>query len=204
MNFVAGTDPVDPTDPGTGDVAALQARIAQLERDLNACREPVATDADGTLENPSGGGYRSGIGLISGWVCAAEDVEVRISNARGALVRTLQVAYGTSRPDTVGQCSHNSPNTGFGMTYNFNHLPEGEYTIRAYADGTDNQIGQDETFEVVHITGFAATDTDRFLRLEDEVQARGECIVSDFPVTGERTWLKWEESTQNFVIEDQG
>ena len=94
---------------------------------------PVETDATGNLGNPPDGGFRSGIGLISGWVCAADEVEVRIS--RGGVVRaTLDVAYGTSRPDTVGECDHNSPNTGFGMTYNFNHLPEGEHTIRAYAD----------------------------------------------------------------------
>ncbi len=193
VNLVEGeelsgpTTPVDPTDPT-----------------CPTDPEPVVTDAEGTFENPSAGGFRSGVGLISGWVCAAEEVEVRIYNSRGNLIRTLDVAYGTSRPDTVGQCNHNSPNTGFGMTYNFNHLPEGEYTIRAYADGTDNQIGMDETFEVVHLTGFEATDRDRFLRLPEDVQARGVCTVNDFPVAGEDTFLKWEQSTQNFVIEDRG
>ena len=187
VNFIEGaalspTDPTDPTDP--------------------TCPDPVTTHARGTLENPSNNGYRSGIGVISGWVCAANEVEVKISNAQGVVQKTFAVGYGTSRPDTVGSCRHNSANTGFGMTYNFNHLPEGTYTITAYAD--DQQIGEPRTFEVVHIADFAATDTDRFLRLEDDVKARGECIVSDFPVTGERTWLKWEESTQNFVIEDQG
>ena len=204
VNFVEGATVGGPTDPGSGDeVTRLRAEVARLQNDLNACREPVATHARGALENPSGGGYRSGISVISGWVCAAADVEVEISRG-GVVQETFAVGYGTSRPDTVGRCRHNSPNTGFGMTYNFNHLPEGEeYTITAYADG-DNQIGEPQTFEVVHLTEFEATDTDRFLRLEDEVQDRGECIVSDFPVTGERTWLKWEESTQNFVIEDQG
>jgi len=176
------TDPTCPTDPGT-----------------------VQTDAEGNLENPSGGGYRSGVGVISGWVCAANNVEVRIYNSRGSLIRTLDVAYGTSRPDTVGHCSgHSSPNTGFGMTYNFNHLPEGMYTIRAYADGTDNQIGTDQTFEVTHLTEFEATDDDRFLRLPDDVQARGQCRVMDFPAAGEDTFLRWEQSIQNFVIEDAG
>ena len=201
-NFIAGGGgPVRP--PGTDDdVASLQAEVDRLRNELNACREPVVTNARGALGNPPDGGYRSGVGVISGWVCAAEDVEVRILTARGILRQTLQVAYGTSRPDTVGQCSHNSPNTGFGMTYNFNHLPEGMYTITAYADG-DTQIGQTHTFKVVHIVR-SFPDSNNFLTLDDDVQARGECIVPDFPVTGERTWLKWEQGTQNFVIEDQG
>ncbi len=201
-NFVAGPGgPTTPTTPGTDDdVAALQAEVGRLRNELNACREPVVTNARGNLDNPPDDGYRSGIGLISGWVCAAEDVEVRIATARGIIRQTLQVAYGTSRSDTVGECGHE--NTGFGMTYNFNHLPEGVYTITAYAD--DEQIGESRTFEVVHLEEFATNDTDRFLGLDDEVQDRGVCIVPDFPAAGERTWLKWEESTQNFVIEDAG
>ena len=127
-NFVEGaTIDGGPTTPGTGDeVARLEARIADLQRDLNACQEPIATHARGELENPSGNaanpGYRSGISVISGWVCQAEEVEVQIFRD-GVLRETLQVAQGTSRPDTVGQCRHRSANTGFGTTWNFNHLP---------------------------------------------------------------------------------
>ena len=188
--FIEGetVDPTDPTDPTTCPTDPTDPG-------------PIQTDPHGFLENPSGDGHRSGIGVISGWVCMAEEVEVRISSARGVLRETLQVAYGTSRPDTVGSCSHRSPNTGFGMTYNFNHLAEGDYRIAAYADG--QQIGETETFEVVHIVR-EFPNRNNFLELDDEAQDRGICIVPDFPVTGERTWLKWEESTQNFVIEDQG
>ena len=176
----------------------MQTRVDELEAELAACEAPVETDARGNLGNPPDGGFRSGIGLISGWVCAADEVEVVISPDRPrAQSVTLNVAYGTSRPDTVGRCGHRSPNTGFGMTYNFNHLPEGEYTIQAFAD--DEEIGEPRTFEVVHLTNFAAGDDDRFLRgLKDE------CRVDDFPVVGEKTFLKWEESIQNFVIEDAG
>ena len=198
VNFVPGAQPTDPTDPGSGDeLTRLRAEVARLQNELNACRGTVTTNAYGALENPSNNGHRSGIGVISGWVCAAEDVEVEISRG-GVVQETFQVGYGTSRPDTVGQCGHSSANTGFGMTYNFNHLAEGIYTITAFAD--DQQIGETQSFEVVHIAAFAATDTDRFLRDLPAAQ----CIVPDFPATGERTWLLWEESTQNFVIEDQG
>ena len=189
VNFIQGATPTNPTDPTDPTDPTCPTD------------PPVQTDAHGNLGNPSNNGYRSGIGVISGWVCAANEVEVRIRNSRDVLVRTLDVAHGTSRPDTVGQCSHRSANTGFGMTYNFNHLDEGTYTITAYAD--DRQIGESRTFEVVHISAFADTDTGRFIRdLPDGIT--GECIVPDFPKAGERTWLLWEESTQNFVIEDQG
>lgn len=207
-SFVRGAEVEDPTtDPDTGtgtgtttEVDQLNARIATLERELDECRDPVVTDAEGHLDNPADGGYRSGIGVISGWVCAAEHVTVDI--LRGGVVRdTLTVAYGTSRPDVPLNSACRNAHAGFGMTFNFNHLPEGEHTIRAYAD---DELIDEATFEVVHLTAFEATDRDRFLRLPDEVQERGECIVRDFPAVGEDTFLLWEESQQNFVIEDAG
>ena len=211
-SFVAGdvaTTPTTPTTPGTeDDVATLQARVAELQDDLNACRMPVETDVRGsTLENPPDGGYRSGIGVISGWVCAAEEVEIVItSNDRqGSTPVTLNAAYGTSRPDVPENSNCSNPNAGFGMTYNFNHLREGEYTITAYADSSDdeeNMIGTPQTFEVVHLTTFAIDDDNRFLRDED-LQGT-ECRVNDFPALGEDTILEWEESTQNFTIIDAG
>ncbi len=208
VNFVEGADIDVGTRPGTGTgtgtsddrVAELEREVRELENDLNECRTPVVTDAEGRLENPSDGGFRSGIGVISGWVCAAEEVEVHILR-RGVVRETFQVGYGTSRPDVPENSSCRNANAGFGMTYNFNHLPEGEHTIRAYAD--DELIGEEQTFTVVHLVE-EFPDSNNFLELDDEVQDRGECIVDDFPVTGERTWLKWEQSVQNFVIEDQG
>ena len=176
-----------------------QTSLTQLERDT----APVTVDATGFLENPSG--VRSGVGLISGWVCAANDVEIRIS-AGNSRVATLDAAYGTTRADTVDSCQHGEDDTGFGMTYNFNHLDEGMYTIEAYADGlTNRRIGSTLTFEVVHLVDFATADlapfdtddTDRFLRNLD-----GMCSVSDFPDTGDTTMLEWEQSIQNFVISD--
>ena len=86
----------------------------------------------------------------------------------------------------------NSPNTGFGMTFNFNLLDEGTYTIRAYADGlATQQIGQEATFEVVHLTD------EEFPR-----GLKGECRADDFPEMGDKTILEWEQSIQNFVISD--
>ena len=206
-SFVTGEEVTTPTrPPGTG--GDLQDRVDELEALLDECRMPVETDTRGsTLENPPDGGYRSGIGVISGWVCAAEEVEIVItSNDRqGSAPVTLNAAYGTSRPDVPENSRCNNENAGFGMTYNFNHLREGEYTITAYADSSDdeeNMIGTPRTFEVVHLTPFDINDDDRFLRDED-LQGT-ECRVNDFPALGEDTILEWEESTQNFTIIDAG
>ena len=145
----------------------------------------------GNLGNPPNDGVRSGIGLISGWVCAANSVQIRISNAQGR-VATLTAAYGTTRADTVGSCDHQENTTGFGMTFNFNLLDEGTYTIGAYADGlATQQIGQEATFEVVHLTD------EEFPR-----GLKGECRADDFPGMGDKTILEWEQSIQNFVITD--
>ena len=169
----------------------LQTEVTQLREDT----APVMVDETGNLGNPSG--VRSGVGLISGWVCAANSVQIRISNAQGR-VETLAAAYGTTRADTVDACDHQEDTTGFGMTYNFNHLPEGTYTIGAYADGlTNRRIGPERTFEVVHLVEFAAIDDDRFLRGLD-----GMCSVPDFPAAGDTTMLEWEQSIQNFVVSD--
>ena len=74
-------------------------------------------------------------------------------------------------------CDHNLPDTGFGMTYNFNHLPRGH--IRSEPMRTvslESDWPYAETFEVVHLMDFAAIDDDRFLR-----GLAGECRVKDFP-----------------------
>ncbi len=156
----------------------------------------VETDATGFLENPSGDSYRSGIGVISGWVCAANEIEVQISDGR-RVIDSQKVGYGTSRPDVAlaGACDHDNETVGFGLTYNFNHLDEGSYTIAAYAD--DTMIGLPQTFMVVHLVDFADADEDRFVD-----GLAGECAVQDFPAASDVTTLAWEQSIQNFVIED--
>ena len=147
-----------------------QAEVTRLEDevdDLSDQVDSVTVDAKGNLGNPPNDGVRSGIGLISGWVCAANSVQIRISapSVPGFQTIRLNAAYGTSRPDVPENENSNCDNAdaGFGMTYNFNHLPEGTYTIGAYADGL-TRIGATRTFEVVHLVDFAAIDDDRFLR----------------------------------------
>ena len=60
-----------------------QAEVTRLEDEVDDLSDQVASvtvDATGNLGNPSG--VRSGIGLISGWVCAANSVQIRISALR--------------------------------------------------------------------------------------------------------------------------
>ena len=51
----------------------------------------------GMVENPGANSYQSGIGVISGWVCEAEAVEIEIGD-----FLPQAAAYGTERMDTVG------------------------------------------------------------------------------------------------------
>ncbi|MEE4378162.1 MAG: hypothetical protein V2J55_11725 [Candidatus Competibacteraceae bacterium] len=67
--------------------------------------------AQSFLESPSQGSFESGIGLIRGWVCEANQVEVSID---GGPLR--QTAYGTKRGDTAAVCGDD--NNGFGFTFN--------------------------------------------------------------------------------------
>ena len=209
VNFVEGATvdgPTTPTTPGTGTETEQELRnqIADLRDDLATCTPHVETDARGNLDDPNSvapnNGYRSGVGLIRGWVCAANEVEVRIFNDEGVRVDTVSAPYGSARTDTAAVCDDS--NNGFAAQYNYNHLAEGEYTAEAYADG--RRIGEERMFEVVHLTEFASNDQDKFLRLDDEVQERGTCDIEDFPEAGDATRLRWEESLQNFVIEDAG
>ena len=177
-SFVAGDvpEPEPPTEPTTP---------------VDPEPEPE-TDATGFLGNPPHNSTRSGIGIISGWVCEAGNVAITITpvGTGGSPEQTFNIGYGADRPDTVGQCDHTSPDTGFGMAYNFNRLLEGQYRITARAD--EQQIGASHLFTVVYLD-----PDDTFLEgLERDVE------VTDFPATGDITTLKWEESTQNFVISD--
>ena len=69
----------------------------------------------GYLENPGPNSFQSGIGVISGWVCEAEAVEIEL----GAL-GVQPAAYGTARLDTEGACG--DTDNGFGLLFNWNLL----------------------------------------------------------------------------------
>ena len=138
----------------------------------------------GYLENPGADSFQSGIGVISGWVCEAETVEIAI----GAAGRQM-AAYGTERLDTKTVCGDRD--NGFGLLFNWNRLGEGEHTVVAYVD--DVELGR----AVVRVTTVGAGAEEEFLR-----GAEGECVVADFPMLGETVTLEWQQNNQNFVITD--
>ena len=91
-----------------------------------------ADGLSGILENPFSGSFQSGIGLFSGWVCNASQVEFEID---GDPTLTFMAGYGTHRIDTTGVCGDS--NNGFGLLFNWNLLGDGTHTVRALADGVE-------------------------------------------------------------------
>ena len=132
----------------------------------------------GVLENPAPDSFQSGIGLISGWTCAASAVQIRIDNRPA-----VAAAYGTSRGDTLGVCG--DTNNGFGLLFNWSLLGDGAHTIEARADG--RLIGT-ASFTV---TKLGAT----FLS-----GASGKYTLPDFPQGGRSVDVEWAEGQQKFVI----
>ena len=154
--------------------------------------EIVVTFSPGYLENPGDDSFQSGIGVISGWVCEAESVEIEIETA-GGTVHRYEAGYGTERADTA-QRKDGTPlcgdtDNGFGLLFNWNLLGDGEHTIVALVD--EVELGR----ATVTVTTVGAGEEEEFLR--DVV---GTCVVEDFPTAGEMVALAWQETKQNFVI----
>jgi hypothetical protein len=132
-----------------------------------------------TQESPSEGSHESGIGLIRGWACDAQSVEIQIND--GA---RQPVAYGFHRPDTIEVCG--DTNNGFGFVFNWNSLGDGTHTLRALADGVEFA---NVSFQVTTL----GTD---FLRGAPE----HEYVLPNFPRPGASVIIRWSEAHQNFVI----
>ena len=133
----------------------------------------------GYLENPGPHSFQSGVGVISGWVCEADTVELAIGTGR------QPAAYGTERLDTEEACG--DTDNGFGLLFNWNLLGDGEHTVVAYVD--EEELGR----ATVRVT----TLGQEFLR-----GAEGECVVEDFPRSGQNVLLEWQQNSQNFVVTD--
>ena len=134
------------------------------------------------LENPPPGSSQSGVGVISGWVCEAERIDI-VFNPGTDNEKTFQAGYGTSRADTEGVC--NDSDNGFGLLFNWNLLGDGQHTVQAKADGVE--FGS----ATVRVTTF---DTE-FLR-DVGKHAR----LQNFPNTGTDLIVAWQQSLQNFTI----
>ena len=141
-------------------------------------RTPLAPSR-GALENPRPGSAKSGVGVISGWVCEADTVVVDIDAGRFR----FPVVYGTGRGDTQAVCgdTHN----GFVTLVNWNLVGAGSLRIRVLADGV----------EIATTSFTVATFGQEWLQ-----GASGTYDLPNFPQAGDTTVIEWEESSQNFVI----
>ncbi len=138
-----------------------------------------------SLENPSGGLFYSGIGVISGWKCEANgELTVRFNGGE-----PIPLIYGSQRPDVldVGACA--SADVGFVAIYNWARLDDGTHTAVAYDDGVEFARGTFQTTRLVEDKEFVPGLSGRF-------RAR------DFPEPGVNVLLRWNQNVQGFVIED--
>ncbi len=158
----------------------------QLPRLGSPASVGAGTAGVGYLENPGGNSFQSGIGVISGWVCEADRVEIEIETERGTVER-YAASYGTERLDTDPDCG--DTDNGFGLLFNWNRLGAGEHTVSAWVDG--EELGR----AVVRVTTVGEGDEEEFLP-----DAAGMCVVEDFPDPGRRVTLEWQQNSQNFVM----
>lgn len=157
----------------------------------------------GNLENPAPGSSASGMGIISGWVCEAEQVMIQILGKhlteRGEedIVLVQQRApYGGGRGDTMSVCGH--ANTGFALQFNWNLLGDGVYTIEAYVSLPGSLPGNPGYAEKLG----QATVTVTTLGREMMWDRQGEYVLRGFPDPGQSVVIEWEEALQNFVIKE--
>ena len=158
-------------------------RISSLPAATAATGGAQLTPEQARLENPAPGSFQSGLGVISGWVCAADTVEVVFEPEGTDASLPFEAGAGTERADTADQCG--DTDNGFGLLFNWNLLGDGTHTVRALADGD----------EFAHSTVTVTTLAGEFAR-----GLRRTHEIEDFPAPGQTTTLEWREGPQNFVI----
>ena len=146
---------------------------------------PQSLRAQSVFENPQPGSFQSGVGVISGWVCDAERIDIVFNpNPDTGEGETWRAGYRTTREDTESVC--NDTDNGFGLLFNWNRLGDGQHTVSARADGVE--FG-------------SVTFTVTTLGEEFKKNVSGEFVVEDFPADGSNVTLGWQQSLQNFVIQ---
>jgi hypothetical protein len=141
----------------------------------------IANSERAELENPTGGSYQSGIGLISGWACEASKVEIAFDGGV-----PFEAAYGNPREDTRGICG--DANNGFGALFNWNLLGTGSHTLVLLVDGSEIERA---SFTVTTL-GLGPA----FVR-----GLVGSYTLPGFPGLGQSTRVAWLESLQNFALD---
>lgn len=140
-------------------------------------RVVVRPEVKGRLETPSAGSDESGIGLIGGWVCDADEVTVLIDG-----FPTLNAIYGSPRSDTRSECGDDS--NGFGLVMNWGLLGDGRHSMTVFADGI--KFGS-ATFSV------KTFGTAFFKHASEDFR------LSGFPDVSKDTIIRWSQPHQKFM-----
>ena len=169
--------------PQSGNQTRLHWQESQQSFAL-ASGSPASTGGgsprtDAKLEDPQPGSFQSGIGLVRGWACAAERIDIEVD---GRFM--LPAVYGEPRGDTQTVCGDD--NNGFSFLVNWNEIGDGAHTVRALADGVE--LGS-ATFTVVTL-GLGSFPRGLV----------GDFVLNNFPQPPLQTEVRWQESQQNFVI----
>ena len=156
---------------------------------IGGLSSPQSLRAQSVFENPQPGSFQSGVGVISGWVCDAQQIDI-IFNPGTTKEETWRAGYKTTRPDTAytedGEVICGDTDNGFGLLFNWNRLGDGPHTVSVLADGVE--FGR-------------ATFTVTTLGEDFKRNVSGEFAVEDFPTEGQDITLAWQQSLQNFVIQ---
>ena len=135
---------------------------------------------EGILEIPGPNATLSGIGVISGWKCHAGELTVRFDGGD-----PIPLLYGAERKDVLNAGACDDADVGFVSIWNWGNLSDGPHVAVVYDDGVEFDRS---TFTVV-------TTGEAFLQ-----GASGECVVEDFPASGEQGRFLWNEATQHMEL----
>lgn len=133
----------------------------------------------GALGTPNDGSVISGVGVISGYHCTSDNIEVHIDGASIGRAGSRTRMAGTA--DVCGRTD-----TGYSLLYNFNNLSEGIHHVSVYADG--------QLLDTHEIRTVKSGGTEWLTGVSKSIE------VADFPVPGTRVSLEWVQSMQGFVI----
>ena len=139
---------------------------------------------NGQLETPAQGTTKSGIGIVRGWYCDAEEITLIFDGAT-----PFKVAYLNERGDTQSVCG--DTNNGFELLVNWNLFSAGNHVVEAFADG---ELFGSVNYDVAPLSANNAflTGLSRNKRIEN------------FPALGKYTDMSWSQANQNFIINHTG
>lgn len=177
-------DPALPTCPQVG----VEGQTGQCNCTTTTCggglldaASAVAgvLDLNGVIGTPANGSTVSGVGVISGYHCSGQAIEVQIDG-----VSVGRAGAGTTLLGTAAVCGRT--NTGYSLLYNFGNLTEGKHTVSVFADGV---LFGESVFNSVRSGGIPW-----LAGMEKSV------TIDDFPTAGQSVTAAWSQSYQNFLV----